>query len=126
MGTLCQEEGDGNWWIAVNGQFCGPFCITHIANSYSLQDNHLIHHTDANLAGYQDVWVELFIDFDRLTPQQQEAARKIWEENGYESVLFKLPRDGKTVTMYIDELPYLDEEIPSEAFRQITNKIWDF
>ncbi|NLX67360.1 MAG: hypothetical protein GXZ19_11465 [Bacteroidales bacterium] len=121
---FAKKKGD-TWWIAVNSQFCGALCYTHIANCYTFHNNRLTLHTDANLAGYQDVWPELFIDFDQLTADQQETVKKIWDKKLNELILFNLPRDGKTITMYIDELPYLDEDIPYEVFKKVETDIWE-
>lgn len=119
---FAKKEGK-TWRIAVNQQYCGPMCYTHIAETYTFEDGKLTQHNYANLAGYQDVWVELFIDFDQLTQEQQDAARRVWEENN--NVLFRLPRDGKTISMYVDALPYFDEGIPEEAFKEVTAVMWE-
>lgn len=111
------------WWIAVNQQFCGPLCYTYIANTYMLfPDGDFLQSHEANLAGYQDVWLELFLDLEQLSSEQQKQAKEAWEES--RGVLFQLPRDGKTITMYIDPLPYLDNNIPESAFRKISVEIW--
>lgn len=118
------KKMNGTWWVAVNQQYCGPMCYTHIANTYTFKNGTLTRHTHANLAGYQDVWAELFIDFEQLTESQKKQVNEIWEENGMNAVLFRLPRDGKTITMYIDMLPYLDAEIPETAVKEVTAEIW--
>lgn len=118
------KKVDGTWRLAINQQYCGPACYTHIADTYTFENGTLTRHTYANLAGYQDVWVELFVDFDQLTEAQQKQANEIWDENGIDAVLFRLPRDGKTITMYIDMFPYLDAEIPETAFKEITAEIY--
>jgi len=115
---------DGVWWIAVNEQNCAAMCFTLHANTYTFKNGTLTRHTEANLAGYQDVWAELFIDFDQLTEKQKEQVNKIWENHGIEDVLFKLPRDGKTITMYVDKLPYLEAEIPETALKKVKKEIW--
>jgi len=121
---FARKEGDG-WRFALNQQFCGPVCYTHMADTYTYQDGTITLQGYANLAGYQDVWVELFIDFDQLNEQQKEQANSIWQEMGYDSVLFRLPRDGKTITMHIDPLPYLDAEIPESAIKEVTAVMWE-
>ncbi|MDD3738657.1 MAG: hypothetical protein PHP31_05125 [Lentimicrobiaceae bacterium] len=119
------KKQDNTWWIAVNQQYCGPMCYTHIANTYTFENGKLIQHSYANLAGYQDVWLELFIDMDKLTEAQKKQANDIWEENGFESVLFSLPRDGKTITMYIENEPYIEIGIPENAFKEIKKNIFE-
>ncbi|HPX76257.1 MAG TPA: hypothetical protein PLW77_06730 [Bacteroidales bacterium] len=116
---------DDIWWIAVNEQNCAAMCYTIQANTYSFENGTLTKHSNANLAGYQDVWAELFIDFDKLTETQKKQANEIWESNnGIKDILFRLPRDGKTITMYIDKLPYLEEDIPESAFKKVKTEIW--
>ncbi len=117
------QEVDDVWFIAVNWQVCGPACYTEIAKTYIYDNGQLILDYSANLAGYQDLWPELFIDFSMLNEEQERAAREIWEENKYE-VLYDLPRDGKTVSMYVEPLLYIDEDIPWDAFRTVESEIW--
>ncbi len=119
---FAKREGE-LWWIAVNYQSCVPLCQTEIASTYTFSNGTLTLHTDANLAGYQDLWPELFIDFGKLNKQQQQAARRVWEENEY-AVLYRLPRNGKTITMYLEQQPYLDEDIPENAFIEVTAEMW--
>lgn len=119
------KKENNTWWIALNQQFCGSICYTHYANTYTFENGRLIQHFDANLAGYQDIWPELFIDFEQLTKTQKQQATNTWEENKeYDCVLFRLPRDGKTITMYIDKEPYVGSGIPENAFKEVSKEIW--
>lgn len=129
---------DGVWWIALYENNCGEYCSTVQAKTYTYGEGKLVQRNHANLAGYQDVWVELFVDFDQLTEEQrelasgiweaqQEAERESWEENnGVNSgLLFRLPHDGKTITMYINAYPYIEAGIPESAIREVTTAIWE-
>lgn len=115
---------DGIWWIAVNENNCGEFCSTIQAKTYTYSEGKLVQRNYANLAGYQDIWVELFIDFDQLTSAQKKHANDIWEDNGRDNVLFRLPRDGKTITMYIESYPYIEAGIPESAIKEVTKDLW--
>ncbi len=115
---------DGIWWIAVNESNCGEYCYTVQAKTYTYSEGKLVQRNYANFAGYQDVWIELFIDFSQLTESQQKLAKSIWEENGRDSVLFRLPRDSKTITMYIESYPYIEAGIPESAIKEISTEIW--
>ncbi len=115
---------DGVWWIAVYENNCGEYCNTVQAKTYTFDKGKLIKRSYANLAGYQDVWVELFIDFNQLTVEQQKVAYRIWEENGLDALLFRLPRDGKTITMYIEAFPYLEAGIPEVAIKEVKTELW--
>lgn len=113
------------WWIALHENNCGEQCSTIQAKTYTFDSGKLIQRNYANLAGYQDVWLELFIDFDQLTEAQQKLANDIWEESDVSSnVLFKLPRDGKTITMYIEAYPYIEAGIPESAIKKVKKEIW--
>ena len=119
------QEDEGFWLVAVNYQSCGPQCVTEIAQSYIFEDRRLLEISYANLAGHQNYWVELFFDFDKLTADQIESVKEIWDENSdVQDILFRLPQDGKNITMYIDNLPYLDADIPNEAFTEVTVEMW--
>jgi hypothetical protein len=118
------KKVDGVWWIAVYENNCGEYCGTIQAKTYTFDAGKLVRHEHANLAGYQDVWLELFLDFGLLSPAQQKQANEIWKENGMAAVLFRLPRDGKTITMYIEAGPYLEAGIPESAVKEITKEIW--
>ena len=119
------QQDDGFWLVAVNYQSCGPRCVTDFAQSYIFEDRRLLSISYANLAGYQDYWVELFIDFDKLTVEQTESVKEIWDENSdIQDILFRLPQDGKRITMYIDNLPYLDVDVPNDTFREVTAEMW--
>lgn len=119
------QQEENFWLVAVNVQFCGPFCITHLGQSYMFENRRLMSTSYANLAGYQNYWTELFIDFDKLTPEQAEHAKMVWNEySDVENILFRLPQDGKNITMYIDNLPYLDYDIPVEALNEVTAEMW--
>lgn len=125
------KKQEGVWHILVNEQNCGQFCSTVLAKTYTFANGKLIQRSHANLAGYQDLWVELFIDFDQLTQEQQAQANKIWGESSqgdemtmpFSNVLFRLPRDGRTITMYIVKQPYIDAGIPESAFKKIAKDI---
>lgn len=116
------------WHIAVNQQECGPLCLTTIAHEYSFLEGKLLRHSAANLAGYQDAWPELFIDFDQLTTQQQEAVHSIWNGNNEQMnmILFRLPRRGNNISMYIDPLAFSDAGVPESAFKEVEAEMWPF
>ncbi|MGI6572814.1 MAG: hypothetical protein ACOX19_05260 [Fermentimonas sp.] len=129
---------DGVWWIALYENNCGEYCSTVQAKTYTYGEGKLVQRNHANLAGYQDVWVELFVDFDQLTEEQRELANGIWEaqqeaerdsweeNNGVNSgLLFRLPRDGKNITMYVEAYPYTEAGIPESAIREVTTAIWE-
>lgn len=116
---------DGIWWIAVYENNCGEFCSTVQAKTYTYSEGKLVQRNHANLAGYQDLWVELFVDFSQLTKEQQRQANKVWNElDKVSDVLFKLPRDGKTITMYVESEYYTEVGIPEEAIREVKKEIW--
>lgn len=117
------QQDDGFWLVAVNSQSCGPLCMTDIAQSYIYEDRRLMSTNYANLAGFQDVWAELFFDFDQLTALQIEEVKEVWDDS-IGNILFRLPQDGKNITMYIDDLPYSDIDIPEKAFKEITVEMW--
>lgn len=117
------EEVEDVWMVAVNVQFCGPFCITHLGDSFLYENRRLMKVSYANLAGYQNFWPELFFDFDKLTSEQIDKVEEIWVDDS-SAILFDLPRDGKTITMYVDNLPYLEEDIPEEAFKVVKTEMW--
>ena len=120
---MCSHEEDGIPLFAVNQQSCGPACVTERANLYSLEQGKILQHAETNLARFQSLSLDLFLDTDQLTNAQKTKAQKIWDESN-NAVLFKLPRDGNTIKMYIEEMPYLDEGIPSEAFREVKTSMW--
>lgn len=127
---------DGIWSIALNEQNCGASCVTVLEKWYAYDNGKLFSQRYANLAGYQDLWPELFIDFGQLTETQKQEAMAIWErdirsgENEedailFSNVLFRLPRDGKIITMYIDKEPYTEVGIPESAFKVVSKEIWE-
>ena len=110
---------DGVWNILVYENNCAEYCSTVLAKTYVYYNGKLYQQHHANLAGYQDVWIELFIDLDQLNATQKETANALWEGTTSNNVLFRLPRDGKTITMHIDANCYTDAGIPESAIKEV-------
>ncbi|MDO5666698.1 MAG: hypothetical protein Q4G44_02620 [Alcaligenaceae bacterium] len=117
---IAKAEGDA-WQIALHERNCGQYCYTVMQKSYRYQDGKLFAQHAATIAGFQDYWPELFIDFEQLTQEQKDTARQIWEDHGIEGVLYNLPRDGQSpIVVYLDEARYTDAGIPESALMEVT------
>lgn len=122
---MFSKKIDNTWRIAVNSKSCAPVCYTSIEKTYIYENNMLIRLDHANLAGYQNTYIEMFFNFDMLTDEQKEFVTYEWDDSDY-SVLFSLPRDGKTISMYVDFYTrYCCQGIPEEAFKVVETNIWE-
>lgn len=125
---MCAKKINNGWGFAVNYNECGPSCFTEIAKMFYYEDGVITEMHYANLAGYQNLWPALFIDFDLLTAEQINYVESEWNNMDFndivEKVLFKLPRDGENIIMYIDQL-FFDELLPYEAFKEVKTKMWE-
>jgi hypothetical protein len=70
------KKVDGVWWIAVYENNCGEYCGTIQAKTYTFDAGKLVRHEHANLAGYQDVWLELFFGLRPIVPGAAEASKR--------------------------------------------------
>jgi hypothetical protein len=119
----CREPG-GAWSIATNTQMRIPETRTVAAGTYFWSSGELEIFTGADIAGAQDYWPEMFINFAALTGEQASTARAIYE-NHPSDVLYRLPQRGLAVTSYIDPQPYIDAGIPrGGVFKQIQSYIF--
>ncbi|NLO70746.1 MAG: hypothetical protein GX102_07400 [Porphyromonadaceae bacterium] len=126
---MCTNRKDDFWLFAVNYHECGQYCSTQYAKMLSYENGVIKELRYANLAGYQDLWPELFFDFSKLTDEQTEFVKEEWDKFNSEDfethILFNLPRDGKIITMYIDQLFFEEMLLPYEAFKSVENELWD-
>lgn len=117
---IAKAEGDV-WHIALNERNCAEFCSTVMQKSYIYQDGKLLAQNAATIAGFQDYWPELFIDFKQLTQDQKDTVMQVWAEHGIEGVLYRLPRDGQSpIVVYLDAQRYTEAGIPESAMMEVT------
>lgn len=111
-------EKDDVWHIAITWQ-----CEYSGYEPYCYSDGILYSCAQWDLSYEQDSWPEQFIDYELLTPEQQEKATAVWQKGV--RCLYRLPRQGSIATKFIDRAPYSGIQIPESAFKDSKHQITD-
>lgn len=126
---MCANRESDLWLFAVNYTECGEYCSTMYAKMFSYRNGVIKELKYANLAGYQDLWPELFFDYSKLTKEQIEFIEQEWSKltslDFNLRVMYNLPKDGKTIEMYIDNGFFEEMPLPYEAFKLVETDMWE-
>ena len=126
---LCAKREGDFWLFAINRNECAQYCFTEYAKMFSYKNGVIKELKYANLAGYQDLWPELFLDYSMLTDEQIEYIEQEWSKltslDFDLRVLYKLPKNGKTIEMYIDNGFFEEMPLPFEALKFVEADMWN-
>lgn len=116
---------EGEWEIyhsphipgwALNYRGCGPACETLQAHTYIFNNNTL--YQSERFGFISKISIDDLVDKTDLNASQRDALVKTWLSLG-KAVLYDLPRQNDSLSVYLDPLFYLDDGIPYTVFKKL-------
>lgn len=107
------------WEVLVYQSVSVPVLETIRASSYYYKNGYLVEYTGAMINGYQDCFLDLFLVQEQFSADKWQRLEQLFSEGGRKNILFALPRDGKTIKMYLNKALFEGFDIPEAYFKTV-------